>query len=185
MAAMGKQEESTEIKRLQELVKGFTSDQLAYLAIRPFVRWDKDAAETMGVSPETISRWENKADVDDALRLMRLDGVIVAGEILRQHVPLAANELANQVAHRNVTIRHKAATEILDRAMGKAITRAEISGPDGRPIETKDADSPEHNRAISSLADAIGALIPGEGGTPDGPLDAAEQEAVDGAPEPG
>ncbi len=180
---MENHQESPDSTRLQRLIEGFTADQLAYLAVRPFVRWDKQAAKKIGIPRESVSRWENKADIDEALRLMRVNGVSVASQILLEHLPLAAHEITKQVTHRNVNVRYRASADLMDRAMGKAITRAEFSGPGGGPIETQNANSPEHNRAISSLADAIGALIPGEGGTPDGPLDAAEQEAVVGSAE--
>lgn len=131
---MSEQAESIEINRLQELVNSFTSDQLAYLAVRPFVRWDKDAAEAVDLAKETVSRWENKADIDEAVRLMRMDGVIVALEILRRHLPRAAQEIVDELSHRNVGVRYKAATEIMDRAIGRAMQRQEVTGKDGGPI---------------------------------------------------
>ena len=53
-------------------------------------------------------------------------------------------------------------------------TRSEITGAKGGPIETKDADSEQHNRAISTLAKALGAILPGEGTGGEGDLGAAE-----------
>jgi len=177
------QQTATDDQDLASLIKDFTIDQLRYVAVRPYVSFDKEAAERIGRSRMTVSKWKNKADIDRAVSLIAADGVIVTSEILRRHLPQAAQVIIKQLESRNPMMQHRAAVDILDRAMGKAITRSEISGPGGEPIETKDADSPEHNRAISTLAHAIGALIPGEGGEPDGPLDATEQETVVGPAE--
>ena len=114
------QSESTEVNRLQELLKTFTAEQLSYIAVRPFVRYDKEAAKQIKVAAETVSRWENKADVDEAVKLMLNDGIVTAKEILGRSLARAALELADELDHKSVSVRHKAATEILDRNMGKA-----------------------------------------------------------------
>jgi len=109
------QESSSQVNRLQELVNGFTTDQLRYLAVRPFVRYDKEAAKIIGLAAETVSRWENKADIDEAIRLMVMDGIVVAAEILRRYVPQAATELVEELVDDEVGMRHRAAKEVLDR----------------------------------------------------------------------
>jgi len=110
---------SLEVNRLQELLKLFTPEQLNYIAVRPFVRWDKDAAKQIGVAAETVSRWENKGEIDEAVSLMLNDGVLTAKEILGRSLAKAAIEITQELDHKSVAVRHKAATEILDRQLGK------------------------------------------------------------------
>jgi len=112
---MASQQNATQVNRLQELVKNFTVDQLRYLAVRPFVRFNKEAAEAVGIAEETVCRWENKADIDEAVQLMVVDGIILAAEILRRYVPQAARELVTELGDLEVSMRHKAAKEVLDR----------------------------------------------------------------------
>ena len=121
----------TDTNRLDEILATLEPIQLQYLSVRPFVRYDKEAADIIGVNNATVSKWKNKADVDEAVRLMALDGVHVAMEILRRSTPKAAQELASELDHKNVSVRHKAATEILDRNMGKAIQKQDITSGGG------------------------------------------------------
>jgi len=130
---MASQESSTRINRLQALVKNFTVDQLRYLAVRPFVRFNKEAAEAIGIAEETVSRWENKAEVDEAVQLMVADGIILAAEILRRYVPQAAHELVTELGNIEVSMRHKAAKEVLDRSGLSARQQMDITSG-GEPL---------------------------------------------------
>lgn len=125
------------VNKLEELVKDFTIAQLRYIAIRPFVRFDRDAAKAIGVAPETVCRWEEKADVDKAVRMMALDGVTVASKIFERYLPQAAHEMVTELEHKRTEIRHRAAKEILDRGGLVIKRRLEHSGPGGGPIETR------------------------------------------------
>jgi len=127
------QESSTTVNHLQELVKNFTVDQLRYLAVRPFVRYDKEAAAAIGLAAETVCRWENKADVDEAIKLMIADGIIVAAEILRRYVPQAATELVEELADSEVGMRHRAAKEVLDRGGLPAKQQMDVTSG-GKPL---------------------------------------------------
>jgi len=122
------QDKSSNINKLREITKQLTSDQLRYLAIRPFVRFDKEAAKEIGLAAETVSRWDNKSLIDEAVKLMAEDGVIVASEILSRYMPQAAREIAEELSHRRVDIRYRAAKEILDRGGLPAARQVEHSG---------------------------------------------------------
>jgi hypothetical protein len=113
---------------LQDLIAAFTAEQLDYLAVRPFVKYDKDAAKIIGLAAETVSRWENKQDVDMAVRMMKADGVIVASEILRRHLPEAAMAVTKELKNKRADVRLKAAKEILDRGGVASLQRIEHSG---------------------------------------------------------
>lgn len=149
---MCEQEKASQTNDLATLIKDFTVDQLRYLAARPYVRFDKDAAEQIGVSPITISRWKNRAEIDRAVSLIAADGILVTSEILRRHLPQAAQVIIKQLDSRNPMMQHRAAVDILDRAMGRAVQRSEISGPGGKPIETKDVDGVTDEERVARIA---------------------------------
>lgn len=128
---MSNQEMTANNSELRELIKDFTAEQLRFVAARPFVRSDREAAERIGRSVETVWHWENKAQINEAVRLMTFDGAIVAAEILRRHVPAAAQELGDELDHNRVEIRHKAATQILDRAGVPMEQKLSIESSDG------------------------------------------------------
>lgn len=132
--AVSSQESSKDINDLYALVKNFTVDQLHYITVRPFVRSNKEAAKRVGIAAETVSRWENKADVDRAIQLMILDGVVVASEMLRRYIPQATEEFIDELSNKRVDIRHKAAREILDRGGLPTKQHHEVSGLGGEPL---------------------------------------------------
>ena len=131
---MTEQENAANCNDLEALVKTFTTDQLKYLSVRPFVRFDKEAAKAVSISPGTVSRWENKADVDEAVRLMTMDGLVVASEMLRRHLPQAAQEIVDELTHKSTDVRFRAAREVLDRGGLTTKQRHEVE------LDIKDVD---------------------------------------------
>jgi len=139
---MASQQNATPVNRLQELVKNFTVDQLRYLAVRPFVRFNKEAAEATGIAEETVCRWKNKADIDEAVRLMVADGIILAAEILKRYVPQAAQEFVTELSDIEVSMRHKAAKEVLDRGGLPAKQQMDLTTA-GQPLKGYVSISPD------------------------------------------
>ena len=155
------QQTSSQVNRLQEILEGLTTEQVRYVTKRPFVRYDYEAAKAVGVAPETVSRWKNKADIDEAVRLMCFDGVIAAGVLLHRFLPEAAQELVAELAHKRADIRQRAAKEILDRGGLPATSKTEVTGKDGGPVETTvkvDVDqlSDDELAALATIAGRIG-----------------------------
>ena len=124
---------STDVNRLEEILKQLTPIQLKFVAVRPHVKYDYEAAEQIGTSKEVVSRWEEKSIIDEAVKLMLQDGVKVAAEILRRSLSKAAQELADELDHRSVNVRHKAAIQVLDRQMGKS--PQPVTGANGEALE--------------------------------------------------
>jgi len=54
---------------------------------------------------------------------------VVATEIFRRNVTKAAQEIADELDHKSVGVRHTAATDILDRMMGKAVQPIQVKEP--------------------------------------------------------
>jgi hypothetical protein len=138
--------------RLQELLKTLTAQQLRFVSARVDCRYDYEAAEAIGLRREAPSRWDNKEDVDEVVHLMLQDGVMVAREILRRSTAKAAQEIADELEHRSVAVRHKAAKDILDRNIGNAPAKHEVTGRDGGPVEMSLSDWREQRKKRRSQA---------------------------------
>ena len=163
---------SQEITRLQELLKTFTPDQLSYIAVRPFVRYDYEAAKEAGLARETVSRWDNKADVDEAVSLMLFDGVMTAREILGRSLAKAAKEMTDELDHKSVAIRHKAATDILDRHLGKAGQKLDIE------LSNKEDETLQIGVKVIDYRHSIAALAPRP--VPDSSTSSENESAING-----
>jgi hypothetical protein len=112
-----------------------TFDQLRYIAIRFEYATKKEAAEAIGLEPDTIYHWPK--EVDEALRLIAIETEIAARAILKQNLIKAAMVKVAGLDSRDERIRQGSATEVLDRQLGKAVFRQEIAGPDGGAIPFK------------------------------------------------
>ena len=155
------------------ILKTLLPQQLDFVAARMWCATDADAARECGLSPDTVYGWPNKQEINDAVKLAKMDGVMVAHERLRRLVPKAVGVLEDEMEPRKRR-RLDAAKEVLSRGGVDVPRRVELTGIDGGPIETKDADSKEHHRAISTLAEAIRTILPREGDGKQGDVDAAE-----------
>ena len=124
------------IDELEATVRNLTADQIRFVVARQECSSDKEAAETIGISPETVKNWKYKgAPIDDAVRLMALDGIIVAKELRRRNLAKAmAVKVAGLDSAKEQT-RQSVSTEIIEWEMGRATQKQEVSGPEGGPIE--------------------------------------------------
>lgn len=117
---------------LDALLKTLTVDQLRFVLARMQSSTDSEAAEKIGYSKNTVSRWGEP--VQRAVRLLALDGIHLAREVLRRALPRAAEVKVAGLSSRLEHIRQAAATEILDRELGKPMQRQEIGGFGGGAI---------------------------------------------------
>jgi hypothetical protein len=98
---------------------------------RLVARTDKEAAKRVGVHPTTVSRWDNKADLDLAVNLLLKEPREAALAILTEAVIDAATIKVEGLAKGG---KQQAATEILDRVLGRPMQRQELTGKGGAPI---------------------------------------------------
>ena len=93
---------------------------------------DKEAAQEIGVSPETVKKWKYKgAPIDEAVDLMVADGLVIAAELRRRHLAKAmAVKVAGLDSGKEQT-RQAVASEIIEWEMGKARQKVEHSGDEG------------------------------------------------------
>lgn len=121
------------IERLDDVLKRLSAVQIRYVIARIEGKTQQDAAKACRLGESTYYSWANRGDVDEAIRLIALDGVVTAREVLRRNVATAALELADQLHSKRSMDRYRAAVEILDRVLGKATQP--VSGADGGPVE--------------------------------------------------
>lgn len=99
----------------------------------------KEAAESIGIKPNTVYNWNDKVDIVIAfLQDQRRDAVM---EILIQEAVKAAMVKVEGLSSFDEIRRQDAATEILDRILGRPTQRSEVSGPDGGPLTVRFVDS--------------------------------------------
>jgi len=107
---------------LSALLRTMSITQVKFVHTRMNTQYDREAAELVGVSKETVSKWENKKDIDRAVKLVMCDGVMLAAELLRRQAADAALALGKDLTGPFGKDRIAAAIAILDRT-GLAVTQ--------------------------------------------------------------
>jgi hypothetical protein len=119
---------------LDQVLQRLTADQIRFIVARQEFSTDKEAAEEIGIKPDTVYQWKHKGHpIDSAVRLMALDGVIVAQHIRRRNLAKAMSVKVAGLNSEDEKLRQGVATEVIEWEMG----RATLTGKDGGPIETK------------------------------------------------
>jgi CRISPR/Cas system CSM-associated protein Csm2 small subunit len=122
-------------RQLSDILRTLSPEQLRFVAARMYERSDRAAALECGLPPSTVYGWENLDEVRAAVHLAQLDGVHVAQERLRRLMDKAVDVLADEMDGKSRNAKRlEAAIEVLDRVMGKAVQRNEVSGKDGGPV---------------------------------------------------
>jgi hypothetical protein len=124
-----------DIEQLKALLRQLSMTQMRYVIARLDTKSNRAAAETIGISPETVKGWDNLVMVNQAVDLMRLDGMVTALEMRRRNLAKAMAVKASGLESDNEKIRQSVATEIIEWELGKATQRNELTGKDGAPIE--------------------------------------------------
>jgi len=138
-----------EANELEQLLKSLSADQMRFVVIRQQCTSDADAARQMKISKTTVCNWG--ANVQRAVELMAMDGVIVARERMRRALAEAISVKVEGLRSRNENVKQNAATEIIDRAIGKATQKNEITGANGAAmnvvLQWADENAINHNAA--------------------------------------
>ena len=109
--------EASTQEKLRAALSELSVDQLRWVVARLECSTDKEAAERIGVTPATVYRWP--ASVREAPRLLALDGVLTARQVLRRCVAKAAQVLVATLDDDDPRVRLRAAREILNRELGR------------------------------------------------------------------
>ncbi len=118
---------ATTPNRLDEIRAQLSPDQLAFLAERVLCRTDKEAAENLGFGYSTVLSWHEKQIINEAVRLMLEGSVDLARDLLRRNLVRAAKVKVRGLESKKAAIAQGAATEILDRFMGKPTQQSNVN----------------------------------------------------------
>ena len=122
-----KVEQSSE--QLRQALEMLTTDQLRFIVARQEYATDKEAAEAIGIKPNTVSQWKHKgAPIDEAVRLMAADGLVTAQVIRRKALAKAMAVKVSGLDDDKPEVRQRASTEIIEWEMGKADQPVKHSG---------------------------------------------------------
>ena len=124
------QEKPTSVdSELDSVLSQLGTDQVRFVIARQDFATDKEAAEFIGYTPDTVSRWKRKgAPIDEAVRLMVNDGLVTALHIRRRNLAKAMAVKVAGLDSDSELIRQKTATEIVEWELGKATQPQEIQG---------------------------------------------------------
>ena len=116
-------------EQFQAICDQLTIDQLRFVTARLNTSTDKEAAAAIGMSPDIVSYWKKSGvPIEAAVRLLIHDGLVLSRTILRRSVAEAAAIKRAGLYSDDEKTRQAAATEILDRELGKATQRNEVAG---------------------------------------------------------
>ena len=122
-------QEKSSSSQLETVLGQLSTDQIRFVVARQEFATDKEAAHEIGVKPDTVYQWKHRGiPIDDAVRLMAMDGIIVAKELRRRNLAKAmAVKVAGLDSSKEPT-RQSVATEIIEWEMGRASQRQELTG---------------------------------------------------------
>lgn len=136
--------------QLSAVLDQLSTDQIRFVVARQEFSTDKEAAEAIGVKPDTVYRWPDA--VKEAVRLMAHDGLVTAQIVRKRALAKAMLVKVGGLDLNDDRLRQSVATEIIEWEMGKATQRQEVSGPEGGPIETKDASGITDEERVARIA---------------------------------
>jgi hypothetical protein len=148
-----------------EIPEATTPEQARWVLWRLVTKTDQEAAKKTGVHPSTVSKWENKADLDAAVLRLLSSPTEAVMAILHDAAIAAAQVKVAGLGSKSESVRQGAATEILDRNIGKPMQKQEISGPEGGPLEhTYDVSGLDDNQLLELAARYVARIAAGGAG---------------------
>jgi len=121
---------------LTDIFTQLTVEQARFVVARLDSRSDREAAEKIGVAPRTVYNWppETRALIKQAIDCYLSNVTAAALGLLRSAVLKATLIKVEDLDADDARIRQDAATEILDRVLGRPRLAVDL---DGGPIEVK------------------------------------------------
>jgi hypothetical protein len=117
------------VERFSEIWMSLTRNQRRFVVAVGDYASKREAAEAVGISASTVYHWPPK--VDEVVQLLQLDLLSGAQEELRSSVAKAALVKTEGLELEDARLRQSAASEILDRVLGKASARQDQVAEDG------------------------------------------------------
>lgn len=119
----------TQIENLEPL-------KAQWVYARATVRTDKEAYRAIGVSHSAFYKWPEKerAELREMAGRLKADVQLRVMQMLEDAAEDAAQVKVAGLKSRHDSIKQSVASEILDRVLGKAIQRQEVTGEDGGAV---------------------------------------------------
>ena len=112
-------------ERLSAALSQLSTDQIRFVVARQEFSTDKEAAENIGIKPDTVYRWPEV--VKEAVQLMAQDGLVTAIHLRKRNLAKAMLVKVGGLDSRDDKIAQGVATEIIEWEMGKAAQSVEIN----------------------------------------------------------
>lgn len=96
-------------------VRELTKNQIAFVEARLGTATDKEAAEQIGLSPQTVYNWPNKQEIDELIRELSAEALAEARRLV-QYYSAEAIEVIHDEMQRGQRDRLNAAKAMADRA---------------------------------------------------------------------
>lgn len=113
-------QEKSSSDQLEQVLARLTADQIRFIVARQEFSTDKEAAEEIGIKPDTVYQWKHKGHpIDQAVRLMAIDGVIVAKHLRRRNLAKAMSVKVAGLNSGDERVRQGVATEVIEWEMGR------------------------------------------------------------------
>jgi hypothetical protein len=124
--------EKSTSERLLEILPQLSKDQLRFAIACQDYPTKKEAAESIGMKPNTTYGWPDI--VDEASRLLAVESTSAALAIRRRNLVKAMAVKANGLDSDDEKIRQNAATELIEWELGKAVQKNEMTGKGGGAV---------------------------------------------------
>lgn len=121
-----------------ELWSKLTPIQKKYVVAMQEWPTKKEAATAIGLSPQTVYNWNG--EVDAVVEFMANNIALATLGIIQANATKAAQVKVDGLDSKDEKVKQAAATEILDRQLGKAIQRSELTGANGGDVRVKFID---------------------------------------------
>jgi hypothetical protein len=116
-------------EQLSEVLKHLSVDQVRYVVARMDYPTKGEAAQAIGLKPDTVYRWNG--NVERAVELMALDTVESAKAVRVRNLLKAMAIKVKGLDSDDEKVRQNVATELIEWEMGKALQKQDLSNSDG------------------------------------------------------
>lgn len=113
---------------LRQQLEQLEDSKLAYVLARSKTTSNKKACKEADISTGTFYAWDDREELNDLANRMKVDRAVEVEMRLRDSLPDAVQVVIDGLQERKYDTKFKAAVEILDRTLGKATQKQEVSG---------------------------------------------------------
>lgn len=144
-------------EQLEAVLAQLPVDKIAYVIARSNCQTNKEAALQVGTTESAVKNWpkEQKALIEQALRLMAQDGMVTALHLRRRNLARAMSVKVGGLESKDEKIKQSVATEIIEWELGGKVMKIAPTDPSGEHEYTGVQD--DLQRRLAGLAAALGA----------------------------